>query len=147
MYLTKISKHKKTHFLGKIPHKSKNSHQQNMFIFLIYIEIWKCCRNRPILWGDIANLWFPLNVENLRRRFVFEKYEPNEKNVLKKSLLPFDLQKVSNIKSLRLSKSLPQMLTATIVIRSQSGAPITIFWSNNYWSCNIWEWGIFIYFS
>ena len=33
---------------------------------------------------------------------------------------------ISHIKSLRLRKSLPQMLPASIVIRSGSGAPITI---------------------
>ena len=33
---------------------------------------------------------------------------------------------ISHIKSLRVRKSLPQMLPTSIVIRSESGAPITI---------------------
>ena len=32
-------------------------------------------------------------------------------------------------------KSLPQILAASIVIRSESGAPITTFWYNYYWRC------------
>ena len=47
-----------------------------IFFFKFYIWIWKICRNRLVLVWDIANLWFRDNVQNLKTRFVFEKYVP-----------------------------------------------------------------------
>ena len=72
--------------------KLKKFHQQNNFIYKFYIWIWKFCRNWLILVWDIANLWFKiLNVQNLKKCFVFKKYVPNlKKNVIYEIVLPFN---------------------------------------------------------
>ena len=61
--------------------------QQNNFLFKFYIWILKFCQNQSDLDWGVANLQFRNYVQVLKTRFVFEKYEPNQKTVINKIIL------------------------------------------------------------
>ena len=77
---------KKIIFLEKKPHKSKNFHQQNDFLFEIYIWIWIFCANRMINSGDIAHLWFIDDVQKFENAVGVRKLWTKRKEKLIKKI-------------------------------------------------------------